>query len=250
MSILYNIIWYFHILLESLPISSSGHYTLISRLFKIKETDDSDKYLMHAPSAIAISIFLLNHIDIALEFNLIYLASCVFIANSFTGILYFIFKKYKPNKFPLHLGFIVTASMLIYSKYLYPTDNLYLNYVNSGIIGVFQGIALLPGISRLVSTYFAAILFGINPKLAIYFSLLIELMLILASLVLIFIKKIDSLEVKKITVNFRKFFLISLIIWLSYCLLELMLVLANNNLIYLFGYYMIIPIIISLIIKQ
>lgn len=80
-----------------------------------------------------------------------------------------------PIQFPLWLGFSVTTLILFW-----PQSHLYsrLSMGKACIIGCVQGIALLPGISRLGITYVTARLCGVHPRTAFYFSCMIEAPLI------------------------------------------------------------------------
>lgn len=247
-------LFYFHVIAESVPISSSGHYTLLAKIFKIHDLSEYKKYLLHVPSVFIILFFLYNNLSLISNYRLFHLLKLVFIANSFTILIYLVLNSLKCKnlkKLPLWVGFLATAILLLSLKVIKFNSYNQLDFTIAILVGLAQGIALLPGISRLGITYFMGVLLQLNPLVSLYFSLLIEAPLILAAIILpvissnISYNNILNKNQKKILCrpdfSLIHFVIILISMFTSYYLLDLIKTLAKNNLLYLFGYYMFIP---------
>lgn len=242
-------IWYLHIILESLPISSSSHIKLINNYFGKEDFSEDIEHLMHIPTVLIISFFIFqNYINL----NFIYLFLYAFIADLITGIFYYFFKSIDKNKFSITIGLIITALLLCslyFKKYFLLNNYEEIDLFKAVLLGIVQGISLLPGISRLASTYVIGSWLSLSPKDAFIFSLIIQLPLIIAAIV----KSIYKLKINKFKffqITPKKLFLLILSSIISYFLLYLMFVLAINNMLWLFGIYMLLPISFSFFEKK
>jgi undecaprenyl-diphosphatase len=71
---------------------------------------------------------------------------------------------------------LVTAGMLLAADFRHGRKGLRdFGLIMAVVIGVFQGVAILPGISRSGATICAAILLGLRPRWAVEFSFLISI---------------------------------------------------------------------------
>lgn len=261
--------WSLHTILESLPISSSGHMRLFRKYLQkykkinVPEEPEYLTYFMHITTALIILFFLLirvlpeftniTHFEdrIALGFAITSIAIAIFVANTVTLVFYFLFKKISIRDFPLVFGFIITALLLLSLYYTPDTVRYALNTLTeakiipiAAIVGCAQGLALLPGISRLAATFVTARWCGIDPATGFIFALLIQLPLIGAALV----KSLYEILYKKFPVPhiawhglLRVFFATIF----SYGLLELVFYAAQHDQIVWFGWYMFIPALIG-----
>ena len=179
------LLWNLNIILESLPISSSGHIKLVQNIFSLENKFNSHtEHLMHIPNALIISIFLAWKARCTLVTpSVSWLALIIMtalIANTITGLTYLFAKKHMPA-LPLSLGFFISGSLLL-SLYYVPNGTIvHLTLFHALVIGCAQTLALLPGISRMALTVTAAIWLGIDPNLSFIISLTCELLLILVA---------------------------------------------------------------------
>ena len=84
----------------------------------------------------------------------------------------------------LFIGFLATSLLLIladYSQKKYTTFKT-MNYKYISIMGIFQGLAILPGLSRSGSTVTSSLVLGVNKEDALEYSFLLSIPIILASL--------------------------------------------------------------------
>lgn len=155
------------IIIEMLPISSSGHLTLLELLLKKYASFDirqiffppailkSIYYFMHGPTLLIICAYFfaqwwrLVFTSAGIAWRLIL---CLVIADLITFIIYLVFKRTNIT-IPLGLGFIITAIFLFSTAWCSASKALsLLSFTDAAILGLVQGLALLPGVSRLAFT--------------------------------------------------------------------------------------------------
>lgn len=170
--------WLLHILIESLPISSSGHLSLGRARVR-----PGLEHLMHIPTFFIILFFVLMQwisrygAHASLD-DLVYLAFLVLLTNAITGICYGIRKYYPQVTIDVRLGFFITG-VLLFAVSMMPAGQLtHIPLSASLLIGFAQGLALLPGISRMAATYAMGYFCGVEPWIAFMFSCAIFLPLI------------------------------------------------------------------------
>lgn len=191
-------LWCIHTLLESLPVSSSGHMTLITNFLqkntfskynrsRILLTEQID-HLMHVTTAWVLTLFLcINWWPALSAFPQIFARlSNIFlytlIGDTITVMLYFLLKYTRIKQyFPLWAGFLVT-SVLLFSLFIVPAGSITtFTMTSAALLGLVQGLALLPGISRLASTYVAGCWLGLTPSTSFIWSCTLQLPLVLAA---------------------------------------------------------------------
>ena len=88
------------------------------------------------------------------------------------------------------IGLLITGVLLFIADF-FPTGNKVpkeVSYLVAVIIGVFQGFAVLPGISRAGVTIVACLLCGLNRKFAIRYSFLLSIPAVIGAVVLEIVK--------------------------------------------------------------
>jgi undecaprenyl-diphosphatase len=188
-------------LTEFLPVSSSGHLVLFQNLFGMKEPMLAFDIAVHGGTLLAILVFFSGDIrDIASDFWVSVqriiskkpvvsgltpssrgLWVCILITLIPTGIMAVCFKHLFETAFS-SLSFVAAAwfvmgILLILSERFQKgqKDLSVIHYGDAFWIGLAQGIALLPGISRSGSTILAGMLLGIKKEDAAKFSFLISI---------------------------------------------------------------------------
>ncbi len=164
---------------EFLPISSSGHLVLLQNLFSLNGSQLTFNILVHFATLLAVIIFFWKKL-LSLNFKEI---SIILIANIPTAVVGFLLKdklEFIFSKINLvALMLIVTAIFnFISDKKLNKqasTKNQSPSIKQAGIIGLFQALAIIPGISRSGSTIFAGLISGLNRFSAFEFSFLLSL---------------------------------------------------------------------------
>ena len=274
------------IIFESLPVSSSGHVMLTSILAK-KFGQNQEFYfsdlldpLLHIPAFIAIALTFYRdwmplfrkllqavtrlftkqkttHSQQKLLFIFLKILGLIFLADIATSIFYFFFKVLFKNSLTsqspqiLLLGFCCTTliliSLLIKQK-VFLTKPEPLNLKKALILGVIQGLAFVPGISRFASTYVAGCWLNLGTRRAFQISFLLHLPLIIADALFHGIVPIfkNPTLLSIFSKNFIFIALISTII--TTLLLMFTYKLALKGRLWLFSFYMIIPITLLIVI--
>lgn len=173
---------------EFLPVSSSGHLALFSNL--INEPNLFLITILHIASIFAILIFTRKEIVELFTFNKqarkiwLYLI----IATIPAALFGFFFNEFIVAAFNsflfLGISFMFTGVILLLTKFAHRTDKL--NSKNALIIGLFQILALFPGISRSGMTISAGLFLGINKEKAVKFSFLLLIPLAIGASILNF----------------------------------------------------------------
>jgi len=182
---LYNTLFlYLSVVLETFPISSSGHITVMQALFEKFRwpyyVDENYDLFFHGPIAIMVALFFFNDwffIVKGFPRTLPYIKKIVcrgFITDSLTVLAYFLL--FKNNAFiPVWVGFLITSALIFSLKWCRTSPPYCVwNYRNALMLGFVQSIALIPGISRLGSTFVCARWMGFSVRKALQLSFLIE----------------------------------------------------------------------------
>ena len=223
---------------EFLPISSSGHVVLFGSLFEL------DNLLLisvvaHIGTLFAVlycyrkRIFeLIRHPKNKTNINLI-------IATIPTIIIVLLFNSFLEDNFSsktLVWGFLLSAVLLIIAD-LRKDGNRPLNKKSALYMGISQGLALLPGISRSGSTLVCGLLVGVDKNEALDFSFLMSIPIILASAVYESFKLFTS----QITINWIGIFIIMISSFIFGILsIKIMLKIVKKNKLYYFSIYLIL----------
>ena len=242
-------------LTEFLPISSSGHIVLFGSLFEL------DNLLLlsvvaHVGTLFAVVFCYRKHLvglfcqfgkdvgclikrkkftpndDRKLYLNLI-------LSTIPTIIIFLLFKNLFEQSFStktLIWGFLISAFFLVVADFKKESTKK-ITPKTSIFMGLSQGLALLPGISRSGSTLVCGLLAGANKTEVLDFSFLMSIPIILASAVY----EGFSVFTANITVNWVAIFVVLITSFIFGIMsIKLMLKLVNKNKLYLFALYLIL----------
>jgi undecaprenyl-diphosphatase len=196
-------------LTEFLPISSSGHLVIFQHLFGLREPQLLFDILVHIGTLLAVlAVFFGDIVTITRE-SLTFASRCfkkkdslseplpgarllmfIIIGTVPTALIgYFLEKKADVIFSSLRLvglTLLATGVLLWLTKRFSPDkrDISRMNARDSLLIGLVQGIAVIPGISRSGSTIAAGLFMGLDRSLAARFSFLLSIPAILGALVL------------------------------------------------------------------
>lgn len=182
---------------EFLPVSSSGHLLLAQRLFGMREPELAFDLLLHLGTLAAVLFFLRS--EIASIVSSLFRRRdpwaapsewgrrdvwLVIVASIPTGIIGIAF--HKTVETGLTFGgvgarYLVLTTMLLLTnlRFRHKADPDRIDWWEAAAIGVIQGLAVFPGLSRSGSTIILALLLGIAPRRAAKFSFLISVPAIL-----------------------------------------------------------------------
>lgn len=152
---------------EFLPISSDGHLNLVQHLFGLTPSLSFDVFL-HMATFLSVLFFFHKKISYFLS-NL----PQIIVGTIPAVIVGFFFKDQFTTLFAspelLPIFFLITALFVFSTKFIKKQDKK-VTYLSSLIIGIFQAVAILPGVSRSGLTIFSGMLMGLSPVNAFNFS--------------------------------------------------------------------------------
>ncbi len=177
-------------LTEFLPVSSSGHLVFLNKIFGV-ETGNFlfVSIILHVATLISVIVLYYKQIWHLIKNPFSKETLLIVVATIPTVIIVLLFKDFFEDAFSggyLSICFMITAIILMLtyfktkSQKKLPYDNI--TYKNAVVIGIMQGFAVLPGISRSGSTISAGVLQGIDSEKATSFSFILSIPIILASL--------------------------------------------------------------------
>lgn len=174
-------------LTEFLPISSSGHLVLMEELFKV-EPNLFFNVTLHLGSLLAVIVVYNKDILYLLKHPLCDESKKLIVATIPTVIVILILKSTIENSFTNNFfifGFMITAFVLTLTDMIISkrVDKKVISYKSALIMGVAQGLAGFPGVSRSGSTICAGLLSKENRENVTKFSFLMSIPIIIASAV-------------------------------------------------------------------
>ena len=196
---------------EFLPISSSGHLAVAKELLHLRDVPMFYDIILHIATLLAIFIvywktiwrlittavrFIFRKTD-ASDKNDLNFISAVLIATCFTAVIGFALKDLVEN-LPvkiISLLFIVTGILLLVcdkfaenktavASVAVENKNTTIKLRSAVIVGIVQGLAVFPGISRSGSTISAGLLCGIRRSRIAEFSFILSIPSILGAFIL------------------------------------------------------------------
>jgi undecaprenyl-diphosphatase len=198
-------------LTEFLPVSSSGHLVLFQHLFGMKEPELFFDICVHVGTLTAVILFFRKDLrDMAVSaarLSVLFFKKeisyhdlwkdpntkfvILIIIGSFpTGIIGLLFKDIAEKMFSS--VFIVGCTLIITGTFLWLTRGINkkssdikdFSAAQALIIGIVQGIAITPGISRSGSTIAAGLFLGLNREIAARYSFLLSIPAIMGAAIL------------------------------------------------------------------
>lgn len=179
---------------EFLPVSSSGHLALLQDIFGFRESSIFFDTLVHLGTLSAVIVFLRKDIFNILKtlkekatLKLIALIIVATVPAIIVGLLLQdIIEVIFASMIFIGLSFILTSIILSATYFLrnYKKDLNSITWFDTLFIGVFQALAILPGVSRSGSTISASFFRGVKKEDAFKFSFLMSIPVILGAFLL------------------------------------------------------------------
>ncbi len=188
-------------LTEFLPVSSSGHLVLVEKLLGHKDVPLLYDILLHVASLLAVFIFfrkkLFNLAKECVSFKVnkshkyvLMILAATIVTTAMLFVTKPMMKSIKEEPVYLTVAFAFTAILLLIAQSFFkkavPDKEITLK--DALVIGFFQGIAVLPGVSRSGSTITGALFRKIPAAEAVEFSFMLAIPAILGALLLELVK--------------------------------------------------------------
>lgn len=178
-------------LTEFLPISSTAHLVLASDWLRLPSSDFLKTFEISIQLGAILAVIILYWNKIWSSWKLIGKIIAGFIPTAIIGLaLYKIVKNYLLDNVYIIAGALLLGGiiLIIFEKYYSPKnpsaalnnnqpeqDLNSISYKQAGIIGLFQSLAIVPGVSRAAATIIGGLSLGVSRKNIVEFSFLLAI---------------------------------------------------------------------------
>ena len=176
---------------EFLPISSTGHLMLTASLLKISQSEFIKSFAIAIQLGAILSVVVLYREKLTKSLEIWKRLLVAFIPSVIIGGLFYkIVKKYflGNNNLVLWSLFIGGLFLIIFELFHRERKDAIeelkeVSYPQALIIGLFQSIAIIPGVSRAAATVIGGLVIGLKRKTIVEFSFLLAVPTMLAATV-------------------------------------------------------------------
>ncbi|MCV6606999.1 MAG: undecaprenyl-diphosphatase UppP [Campylobacterales bacterium] len=164
---------------EFLPVSSTAHLILTARLLGLEENMALKAYETIIQLGAILAVLFIYKERLTGSFSLWIKLSFAFIPTGIAGLFLYSYIKefFTPSAtvwFMVFAGIVFIAVEKLYKEKEHHLDDPSdLSYKKSFFVGLFQAIALLPGISRSGATIIGGLLLGMKRRASVEFSFLL-----------------------------------------------------------------------------
>ncbi len=177
---------------EFLPISSTGHLILTARILNIPQTEFIKSFEISIQLGAIFSVVVLYFKSLCVDTESLKKVIAAFFPTAILGfLLHKIAKKYLLGNFHVVLGaLLVGGIILIIFELLYRekenavSEVRSISYAQAVLIGIFQTLAIIPGVSRSAATIVGGLSLGLKRKTIVEFSFLLAVPTMMAATVL------------------------------------------------------------------
>ncbi len=174
---------------EFLPISSTGHMVLTAAVLHIPETEFVKSFQIIIQLGAIAAVLMLYWRSLLVNFEVLKRVIVGFIPTGIIGLLlYKVVKQYLLGNVWVVLGslFVGGLVIIIFEKFHHEpsTENEtveHISYKHAALIGLFQTIAIIPGVSRSAATIVGGLILGYKRKTIVEFSFLLAVPTMLAA---------------------------------------------------------------------
>ena len=174
---------------EFLPISSTGHLILASHLMGLRHTEFLKSFEIAIQAGTILSVVVLYWRSLLVDFEVIKRLAVAFLPTGVLGLtLYRLIKGYLLGSETVVLCSLLVGGILIvaferwYREGEGATGDIRaMSYRNALIVGLFQSIAMIPGVSRSAATILGGLLLGLKRKTIVEFTFLLAVPTMLAA---------------------------------------------------------------------
>lgn len=185
---------------EFLPISSTGHLILAARLMGLAQTEFLKSFEIAIQLGAILSVLVLYWNSFAIRPEILKRVLAAFLPTAVLGFILYKFIK----KFLIGNEHVVLISLFAGGVFLILFEKLHraeagairdiseLPYAKAVGIGIFQALAVIPGVSRAAATIVGGLLFGVERKTIVEFSFLLAVPTMLAATLLDLMKNANA----------------------------------------------------------
>ena len=174
---------------EFLPISSTGHLILAARVLGLAQTEFIKSFEIAIQLGAILAVFFLYWKRFLVDFEALKRVMVAFTPTSILGLVFYklVKKTLLGNTKVVLWSLLIGGVLLIIFELLYREKEIAKEDISditlgqSFLIGVFQSVAIIPGVSRAAATIVGGLLLGLRRKTIVEFSFLLAVPTMLAA---------------------------------------------------------------------
>ncbi len=168
---------------EFLPISSTGHLILASKLLGITQTEFVKSFEIAIQLGAILSVFVLYWKKLLFETEVLKRVCVAFLPTAILGLAFYkLIKSYLIGNVPVVLWSLFLGGMCLIAFELLHKERpdafeeiRNISYSKSFVIGLFQSVSMIPGVSRSAATIVGGLLVGMKRTTIVEFSFLLAI---------------------------------------------------------------------------
>ena len=168
---------------EFLPVSSTGHMILVADALHLTQTDFLKSFEIFIQLGAILAVFILYWKRVLLNKKIFMRVAVAFLPTAVIGLaLYKVVKKYLLGNTAVVLwslaigGALLIIFELFYKEKSTATQDIEkMTYGQALFIGVFQTLAIIPGVSRSAATIVGGLMLGIKRRTIVEFSFMLAI---------------------------------------------------------------------------
>lgn len=166
---------------EFLPISSTAHLILTSHFLNVADKDFAKTFEIAIQFGAILSVVALYWRDFFLDFKSFLKITVAFIPTAILGLVFYkIVKNYLLESLPLIAWSLLVGGILLILFEMFHKEKetavaniKEISYLQCILIGIFQSIAMIPGVSRSGATILGGLSLGLKRETIVKFSFLL-----------------------------------------------------------------------------
>lgn len=191
---------------EFLPISSTGHLMLTARVLGLSQTEFLKTFEIAIQFGAILSVVALYWRSLLVNMEVIKRLVVAFLPTAILGLVFYkIIKHYlmASTQVVLFSMFIGGICLVVFELLHKERDDAVedignVSYRTAALIGLFQSIAMIPGVSRSAATIVGGLILGLKRKTIVEFSFLLAVPTMLAATGLDLVKNMGQFSVGQI----------------------------------------------------
>jgi undecaprenyl-diphosphatase len=193
-------------LTEFIPVSSTAHLILASKLINFSSIKNNLFEIVIQLGAI-LAVVVLYRKDLFKKDRFFFLkVALAFIPAAICGFLFHSFiKQFLFSEIVIAIALIVGGIIIVLIENKNPSSNREIGFKLAFLIGIFQCVAMIPGVSRSGATIIGAIFLGANRKSATEFSFFLAIPTIFAASFYDLITNYDQVSSSDLSLIFTGF---------------------------------------------
>lgn len=237
---------------EFLPISSTGHLILTAKVLQIPQTEFVKSFEIAIQLGAIFSVVALYFKSLLVDWETIKRVIVAFIPTGVIGLVFYkiVKKLFLGNSQVVLWSLLIGGIFLIVFEFFYREKNdavseiKSMSYRQAVLIGLFQSIAIVPGVSRSAATMIGGLVLGLKRKTIVDFSFLLAVPTMMTATALDLLKNANAFshaQVDALLVGFVVSFVVAILS------IKFLLDFITKNNFVIFGIYRILVAVVFLV---